>query len=1649
MKKLISLLVILTICTSIFAGLSVTYAADNGSGTESDPYIVSSADEWVSAVKKGYIRLNSDITTTSGVKTAGVMTLDLNGHTLTSNASSVIEMVHDLTIVDTGAVKGAIKNTNTVTSYGIKCAYKNVALNIEGAEIDAAAQAIMLNAAGAVVNLKDNAVINGGTYAINGGANGTLNIESAVINGDKSYTGYAVSTSGAAVTINDGTFNYNGTMSSIVVSGASTVTINGGTFTNPNSKRGVINNAKGYSGTLTINGGTFENTNAGGYSILDGDEATTTSAPVINITGGIFKSSIGFTKPANTKTEIAVTGGTFSFNPSSYIKDIENYESIDNGDGTYTVCGVGVDPTAAPVVTPTPAPTTTPVVMPTPTPTAAPVVTPTPAPTATATLRPILRPELPEGTVWAEKWSYDFNEFISDEVFSSSNKINFTGANPPTVGYYNGTVTSEHGLYGSAREDYHFAIHSSSKGGETVRLLSNLNNLNRPVDNLVAEMDVAFTTTTEKRFIASYRTTGPVDNLVFDNNRKIGCFTETGIQYFTGDDGQEILYEAGKWYHVAVKLDFENDTISYYLDDKMLGSITPKNANSFSFTSNAEISYKGSANKDEPGTTYIDNLSISHEQSSYVTSVMSSPQGRTYLNSSAVEFIGNADDSRGNNITKTEFYIDGEKKYETTDASYSFTKLDIAPGKHTVVAKSISSDGTEGFSETVEIVMADYALPVMYENGMLLQRNRPVRIAGQANDGAEITVSVGGKTGKATADKGTFEIILEPLSASKNTDFTITDGTTVTSYNASIGELILCNGQSNMAYHMFQFPSLQGLLDKDYEDIHLFKQDSLTSNTPQTDIPSGRWVNASQKEVMYFSAFGFGTGRKLYDALLEEVPVGLIYAAVGGTNINMWVPNGTYNTDPDLYSIIAKNNTTHYNRMVAPWKDYTIGHVVWYQGEANTYINQNYEKALTKYIDTMRDAFRDENMDFTIIQLPIFDYAKSYKTALRTAVEVRMAEWNVSEKIENVATVVAIDTGDAVGIHPDDKLPLVERTANAILHFINPKDDTIKYKSPSYVSYTMDGSNMIITFKDVYEGLMTKDGEAPKGFKIAGDDGIFVDAVVRLEGNTIVADTSAVTGTPKIRYAFEDTPALAANQKTTTLNLVNSAGLPLAPFKTDNDRYQYKDETFTETVNFTPMIRCITAGDVINGKAVITVKAFDADDNITKVEVFADGNKIGDAEKESYGIYTITWNEATEGKHTMYAIATDSEGTTSTEQHVSLGTKTVLPVEYIVNIEKGIEATPTATPTQMPTATPTATPTQMPTAIPTATPTQMPTAIPTAAPTQMPTAIPTATPTVIPEHSVIGKITDEIGAIGGAKVIIRGVDGKSDTVITNINGDYVFTNVESGMYMIEIKTDERTITDSLFVKGSGIEKNIDLSSEWVNSVVNIKEGAPSIIADGFMKAADAIAAKYIEENPEDENKKITITMTVDKIEENTNNEEQQAIKGLAEEAGLKELDFMDISLSVTVDDKMDASVSQKTTELEEITTGLTIIVPIDTENKENISVYRYHGDTASVMSSNSSDTEYYLVTDNSVLIHANKFSAYAIVYNLKNEPPNPYDKTCVRIVATYDESNILKEITITENVPVSEAIPVTEGRVKTMYWNSLEDMKPVYASSLE
>ncbi|MEQ1763066.1 MAG: DUF4394 domain-containing protein [Pyrinomonadaceae bacterium] len=95
-------------------------------------------------------------------------------------------------------------------------------------------------------------------------------------------------------------------------------------------------------------------------------------------------------------------------------------------------------------------------------------------------------------------------------------------------------------------------------------------------------------------------------------------------------------------------------------------------------------------------------------------------------------------------------------------------------------------------------------------------------------------------------------------------------------------------------------------------------------------------------------------------------------------------------------------------------------------------------------------------------------------------------------------------------------------------------------------------------------------------------------------------------------------------------------------------------------------------------------------------------------------------------------------GATPTPTATPTNTPTATPTATPTNTPT---ATPTATPTNTPTATPTATPTNTPTATPTATPTSTPTATPTATPTNTPTATPTATPTSTPTATPTGTPT--------------------------------------------------------------------------------------------------------------------------------------------------------------------------------------------------------------------------------------------------------------------------------------------------------------------
>ena len=79
-------------------------------------------------------------------------------------------------------------------------------------------------------------------------------------------------------------------------------------------------------------------------------------------------------------------------------------------------------------------------------------------------------------------------------------------------------------------------------------------------------------------------------------------------------------------------------------------------------------------------------------------------------------------------------------------------------------------------------------------------------------------------------------------------------------------------------------------------------------------------------------------------------------------------------------------------------------------------------------------------------------------------------------------------------------------------------------------------------FRYVYGGFAPK-GPQVAGLEIAGEDRKFVRAQATMEGDTLLVSSSSVAHPVAVRYAWAMNPSC---------NLYNRAGLPAAPFRTDD-----------------------------------------------------------------------------------------------------------------------------------------------------------------------------------------------------------------------------------------------------------------------------------------------------------------------------------------------------------------------------------------------------------------------------------------------------------------------------------------------------------------
>ena len=248
----------------------------------------------------------------------------------------------------------------------------------------------------------------------------------------------------------------------------------------------------------------------------------------------------------------------------------------------------------------------------------------------------------------------------------------------------------------------------------------------------------------------------------------------------------------------------------------------------------------------------------------------------------------------------------------------------------------------------------------------------------------------------------------------------------------------------------------------------------------------------------------------------------------------------SFRRDPNAPRRINPQNepSSLYNAMVAPYKDFPMKGILWYQGESNAGNPGAYEGYQRALIQGLREVFDSPKIPFIYAQLPNF-MDVTYLPVESNWAELREAQLNAFQKERNAFMTVNIELGEWNDIHPDNKKDVGERMALAALKLAYGED--LVYSGPIYKSHKIDGDKVIISFNHVGSGLTTDDGEELSEFAIAGEDGKFVWADAKIEGNKVVVWSERVPEPKFVRYAWADNPD--------NPNLYNKEGLPASPFQ--------------------------------------------------------------------------------------------------------------------------------------------------------------------------------------------------------------------------------------------------------------------------------------------------------------------------------------------------------------------------------------------------------------------------------------------------------------------------------------------------------------------
>ncbi|SFD34813.1 sialate O-acetylesterase [Flavobacterium phragmitis] len=200
---------------------------------------------------------------------------------------------------------------------------------------------------------------------------------------------------------------------------------------------------------------------------------------------------------------------------------------------------------------------------------------------------------------------------------------------------------------------------------------------------------------------------------------------------------------------------------------------------------------------------------------------------------------------------------------------------------------------------------ANVRMPLIFSDGMVLQRDKQIPIWGFADANESVEVHFNKQIKKTTVDKnGKWTVNLSPEKAGGPFELIIIGKNKITIKNVLVGEVWICSGQSNMEFQVFKTMNAEKeIADANYPMIRHFSVAQDLSGTPKDDLKQGKWEEANKENVGNFTAVGYYFARKLYSEL--KIPIGIINTSWGGTNVETWTSREAFEKSNEFKNMIA------------------------------------------------------------------------------------------------------------------------------------------------------------------------------------------------------------------------------------------------------------------------------------------------------------------------------------------------------------------------------------------------------------------------------------------------------------------------------------------------------------------------------------------------------------------------------------------------------------------------------------------------------------------------------------------------------------------------------------------------------------------------